>query len=204
MKNSLFFVLIIILAISSVFIVSCDKKEPKNTDDQLVSLMDENKRIEAITFDKAKKLGPDVLVKLNVQQVIAKYNIKLTVGKTFDQFYIPVSEKFVDSEISDSIFEILVKNGKSYKLDQNDCDDFALAGMFVARREYYYTKKETRPVSILFGEFHYITRANDPHAINCFIYKKNNELLLGFFEPQLGRIISLTESEISSCIYWRF
>lgn len=183
-----------------ISLFGCSKQE----EDPLIKSFNEAKKYETGLVAKAIKLGPDVLTRLDIQKVFAQNNVKLTIGKLFDEFYIPVSSKFVFNNISSEVFNFLIKHGQPYKSIQNDCDDFSLAAMVIARKEYFNKFLDNRPVSILFGEFHYITNTGGPHAINCFITGDKNQLTLGFFEPQNGQIINLTQEEIASCTFWRF
>ena len=55
--------------------------------------------------------------------------------------------------------------------------------------------------SMAFGEFWFNSDSIGSHAINAFLYKDTatGPVLVGFFEPQNGQILTLTKNEIHSC-----
>lgn len=89
---------------------------------------------------------------------------------------------------------------KTYKLESFDCDNYSLGGQDVAS-----VINATGKHQLAIGVFYYVKDDSARgHAINIFLYKDGNEVKSGFFEPQTGKVIRLSEREIESCSHWRF
>ena len=182
----------------------CKKQDPKKDSvDELSQLFDASKANEQILTSEAAKLGPDVWTKLQLRQIIVSNGIPSAPGRVFDDFYVPCDSSFVFSRVSNAAFNFFVKDGVNYRSNTFDCDDFSIAAMVLAKREYLFLNKDNRPVNLTFGEFAYFVNG-DPkrvHEVNLFITKDRE---VKFFEPQLQKIVQLSLEEKASCIYWRF
>lgn len=88
--------------------------------------------------------------------------------------------------------------------ESNDCDDFARFAAFFAQYLHHNTTRKLANTGLCFGEFWYVTTAGTGHAINVFLYRENEKVKLGFFEPQTGAVVNLTKQEIESCSFYRF
>jgi hypothetical protein len=88
---------------------------------------------------------------------------------------------------------------KTYKIEAFDCENFSLNAQNIAS-----LLGATGQYQLAIGEFYFIQDLNNrAHAVNFFLYKEQNDIKIGFIEPQTGQIINLSEKEISSCLYWR-
>jgi len=97
-----------------------------------------------------------------------------------------------------------------YKIDLNDCDDYArLYSVFL--RNWYINKVKKEKgffnlpaYNIPVGEVLYIVDKKSPndfttgHAVNIVVYTDNNELKYFFIEPQTGDEKKLSEDELKS------
>lgn len=105
---------------------------------------------------------------------------------------------FTDFAISlDSLLKFF--KTKQWTEENNDCDDFARAGAFLAQTLHSRHKLNT---GLAVGEF-YFSYQGVAHAINFAIIKENNELKVVFIEPQTGEQLFLDEMEKATCFYWR-
>lgn len=190
-----------IYALLFIIMISGCSKTPTDEDRLLIENAKKQEAEKArLEFEKTK-LGTDVMSPLDIYKILATNNINLTIGRYFDTFYLPVTKDFVFHNVAGATFNFFDVTGLPYRQGINDCDDYTLAGVVLARRAYYEIYRDFRPVSILFGEFHYIRRDGVNHAINCFITPQRTLL---FFEPQSNSLVSLTKEEIMSCTFWRF
>lgn len=182
----------------------CKKQDPKKDGvDELSQLFDASKANEQALNSEAIKLGPDVWTKLQLRQIIVSNGIPSAPGKVFDDFYVPCESSFVFSKVSNAAFNFFVKDGVNYRNNTFDCDDFSIAAMVLAKREYLFLNKDSRPVNLSFGEFAYFIDGDSEkvHEVNLFITKDKQ---VRFFEPQTQKIIELSLKEKASCIFWRF
>jgi hypothetical protein len=189
---------LIIPLVLAFCLFGCGKKEEE---DPLMKAYNDAKKAEAELVAQASKLGADVLIKLDIQQIMARNGVAPLKLHLFDKFYVPVSDKFVFDIVAPATFRFLTKDGIPYKPEQNDCNTFSIGAQVIASREFYFTKQDKRNVQILFGEFHYVKEDGTSHSINVFI---KPDKTLGFFEPQSSKIVFLSKEEISSCSFVRF
>lgn len=187
-----------------LFGFACNKQAPSSSSDEIdkiVQQFNQYKFNQTNSLAKATQLGEDVFTELGILKVMAANNIPLNKGKLFDEFYIGCPRTFVFNDINNALFDFTKRSGIFYEPEASDCDNWTLMSMVCAQREYFFKRKDKRPVSILFGEFHYKKDFGGYHAINIFI-TPNQEV--GFFEPQDNKIVSLSKNEIASCLFWRF
>lgn len=199
--RGLLFLWFVLAALLLLTPFGCGKK--KDDLDRLEETVNKIHAAQDANLTEAAKLGPDVLGYLTLQQVLVENRVPLNKIFFFDRLFVTVDEKFVFNEISPAVFG-LWKSGQIYRAEQNDCDDDALMAMVAARRTYFESRKEKRPVALLFGEFHYTRIPGGPHAINCFISRQDGKFKLGFFEPQQWKMVQLTPEEVASCTFCRF
>lgn len=131
-----------------------------------------------------------------------------------DETYLLPSFPWVESTFSEAWLQTMQVLGISqYQADANDCDDFARMCAGYAQLLNNRTIQESRqpgkgPVKpaagLAFGEF-WFTPAQGPHAVNAFFHTlhQGGTLEIGFMEPQNGRILRPSKTEIQSCMLFR-
>lgn len=93
-----------------------------------------------------------------------------------------------------------------YRVDSNDCDDYARLCAGYAQLLNNRTLREYggSEASLAFGEFWYASATLGSHAINAFLYRDDaKRIQFGFFEPQTGEILALSPAEVGSCYLLR-
>lgn len=113
------------------------------------------------------------------------------------QYSLP-SFDWVANEFADSLRENLNATSSWYYIkERNDCNQFALQAWSLARLAH--VNSTSNKSGLAFGMFIY-TQENKAthHALNVFLHRNNNnEIKLGFFEPQTQKIAHLTDMEIA-------
>jgi hypothetical protein len=122
-----------------------------------------------------------------------------------DAKYSLPTRDYISGPFSDSLRSFLFQlNSNQWKTDQNDCDDFSIAALFLMSFLHHNTVNKVTSTGIAFGEFHYIRDIGGAHAINVAIVRESDKLKLVFYEPQTYSIVDLSKQEIESCVFWRF
>lgn len=88
--------------------------------------------------------------------------------------------------------------------EENDCDDFSRFAAFFAQYLHHNTKNKIEKTSLAFGEIWYVRDAGDDHRINIFLYRENEVMKVGFFEPQTCKIVTLSDYEKQNCKFYQF
>lgn len=140
------------------------------------------------------------------------WNIMSSVGAgntanfiTRDTIYSLPSIEYITNQFSQNLKGFFFSlNSQGWKEQENDCDDFALGACFLMNFLHHNTVDKIRNTGIAFGEFYYIREQGGGHAINVAIVKDNLEVKVVFYEPQTYSIVTLTQKEIESCVFWRF
>jgi len=129
--------------------------------------------------------------------------VSVFVSLTADKCYNLSSMKWLRDVESEKFYDFLNYSGMlRYKLEINDCDDFARAFTFFCKREYRLSNRNIR-CSIAVGEFYYITEKNKNHAVNfVIVLNSNRDKELLFYDPQLMKFVDLTVKERSSCYFY--
>ncbi len=143
-----------------------------------------------------------VITSKEIRELMDKNNIFCEVTQIADKEYSLPDRNWILTEFSiawNSLQKFL--NIKDWRAETNDCDDFARGAAFLAQVLHARHKFET---GLAIGEFYFNSDVmKGPHAINFFIYKENEELKLGFYEPQTYLECQLTDMERAKCFYWR-
>lgn len=116
-----------------------------------------------------------------------------------DSIYAPWTSDFIEGEFSQALGPFMRETVGPYVAEEADCDDFADAAAFYARLTHRRSPDRPLRTAVLFGEFYYRQRSGIKHAINPYLTLVENRWMLGFYEPQLLRTISLSPDEIRSC-----
>lgn len=82
---------------------------------------------------------------------------------------------------------------------KNDCDNWARAYAQLAQ-DCHSISTGSDAEALAVGEMFYTKRTGEGHAIICAFTDEGRK----FIEPQNGRVIELTESELISCSFARF
>jgi hypothetical protein len=114
-----------------------------------------------------------------------------------DQKYYLVSDQWMRDEFAGTLKKKL--EGYRYKQESFDCDNYTLAAVHLASEI-----GRNKGYQLAIGEFYYLQeKTNRYHVINFYLYEKDNKVNVGFFDPQNGVVITLTQKEIDSCFHWR-
>lgn len=127
-------------------------------------------------------------------------------GNVADEAYMLPALDWVTGEFSDAWLAFRASLG-TWSEDDNDCDDFARGCAFFAQLLHHNTPQHELKTALAFGEFWYDRDIGGGHAINVFLYRDATSdvgVQIGFFEPQTGEAITLSQKELESCIAWRF
>ena len=119
------------------------------------------------------------------------------------------SEEWISGTFSKSWLTYNFSRGlEGYQPEKNDCEDFARrCASYACDLHAGNTGQQT---GLAFGEFYFTRDDGGGHAINCAVVADERAAELHsadhsaapkllFFEPQDGKVISLTETERSSC-----
>lgn len=143
-----------------------------------------------------------VITSKQIRELMDKNNIFCEITQIADKEYSLPDKNWILTEFSiswNSLQKFL--EIKEWNDETNDCDDFARGAAFLAQTLHSRHKLKT---GLAFGEFYFHSDVvKGPHAINFFFYKENEELKLGFYEPQTYLECQLTEIERAKCFYWR-
>ena len=122
-----------------------------------------------------------------------------------DRNYAVPSKNWVAGAFSDSFFSFKQQLASSnWTAEENDCDDFARFSAFFAQYLHHNTPNKLKNTALSFGEFLYETKELQGHAINIFLYREQEKVKIGFYEPQTCKIVILTKEEIESCYFIKF
>ena len=118
-----------------------------------------------------------------------------------DAAYAEVSSQWLRSYYED-FREVLFREGVTGYDNRFDCDDFGLMYIGLANMRYYRAAwhSDSAAQSLALGEFWYITAAGQSHAV-VVAFTERGRL---FIEPQTGRELSLTPSEVVSAYLVKF
>lgn len=121
-----------------------------------------------------------------------------------DSSYALPSKSWIENEFSNA-FKIFKNElqASNWSTSSNDCDDFARFAAFFAQYLHHNTQNKLQQTALAFGEFMYVKDPSSPHAINVFLYRENNAVNIGFYEPQINAIVSLSQKEIKSAFFLR-
>ena len=114
-----------------------------------------------------------------------------------DESYAIPTVEWIVGPFSEELFKVNRKNGL-YKLESNDCEDFAARARALAN-ELNNRTTNCGLRGIAFGEFHYKKDTGGRHAINFAICKDGDKYRFVFYEPQDRKIVELSETEYKSC-----
>lgn len=123
-----------------------------------------------------------------------------------EAYYLP-SYRWVTDTFSPAWMEAVRLLGvKDWRVDTNDCDDFArfCAGYAQLLNNKTVADQAMPSAALAFGEFWYAPENGGGHAINVFFFGDAAGVIgLAFFEPQTGQVVMLTEHEKRSCTFLR-
>ena len=130
-----------------------------------------------------------------VDNSIAQHSILL-----IDEEYRFPSQEWVIGPFSQSLYSLQKFLGiETWTNDKNDCDDFARGAAFLAQVLNSKTIiNNPYQAGLAFGEFYYNDSLLGPHAINVFVYIKDGDVRVSFYEPQTRSIKYLSHKEVNS------
>jgi hypothetical protein len=137
-----------------------------------------------------------------IRHTLLNQNINPNKFVVSDVEYNLPSKEWVLNEFSKSLSSCLNFLGAdTYKLENNDCDDFARLAACLAQILHHRTSPEIK-TGLAIGEFWYRFDTGGGHAINFIIYLDTTPKIM-FYEPQTQKEVFLSETEKQSCSFWR-
>jgi hypothetical protein len=123
-----------------------------------------------------------------------------------DKYYSIPTEKWIEQDFSKSFKKFLGSiNSSKYVLEENDCDKFTLLAFTYVHILHHNTLNKIDQTGISFGEFWYYSEIfKSYHAVNVIIVKRGGINKVIYFDAETQKIITLTDSEKLTCLYWRF
>ncbi len=146
-----------------------------------------------------------------IEQVMMDINVGSMNYEVSDGVYSLPDRNFIGTDFSVALKSFFSQMGDSdYTSGENNCNVFSLGSSYFMKHLHHNTKtNKLDNTGIAFGEFYYIKEGADGggHAINVSIVNdKNitNKFIVLFYEPQTCSIVQLTQTEIESCVFYRF
>jgi hypothetical protein len=133
-------------------------------------------------------------------------NITPFMGKVLaDSVYSLPTREWISTTYSTSLDKFFFSLGNlKWAEDSHDCDNFAVGGLFWAQQLHASMYAKTGKSGLAVGEFWYTRDDLVNHAINIFIIFEDNQYKLVFYDPQLFKIVQLSDVEQFNALYYRF
>lgn len=121
-----------------------------------------------------------------------------------DADYAVPTERWLVGSFYRNLREWFAQEGIEKWTPDNDCDDFAARyRVFASICHARSGRKKEQGIAV--GEiFYQIDNGGGGHAINCAVIYENEKPRIICIEPQNGRRVELSPSELSSCWFVRF
>lgn len=156
-----------------------------------------------ISCDRAPNTPQFKLVETTRDSVKAKLDENFIINDcgrvTHQSFFYPTKD-WVEKRFVPYWFEYRKRNKLVYDVDATNCESFAFQAHFASQ--------ELEGKNITFGVFFYVPDENDKrnigHAVNILLINIGDKIEIHFFEPQTGKFIDLSFTEITSCDFYYF
>lgn len=120
-----------------------------------------------------------------------------------DKFYECTTEDYIKNDYSVLFNKFLFDFKQSqYSASNNDCDKFSLSNLFFSNNLYSNAKHKSNH-SLAVGEFGYTRWDGINHDICFYLVKDGGNISIFFYDPEIKKIVTLTDTELKSCFYWR-
>lgn len=138
---------------------------------------------------------PEVISGFQIETVLREHGVEPFNQIILDSRYVMTTADYIKGQFTDDMKHNLFVLGRSaYKPQANDCDDFAIEAWALARRA-----NPADDSALAFGWLSYeVGGSGDRHLINFWIGKGEKGWTLNFYEPQIGRMVLLTDDEKTS------
>ena len=142
-----------------------------------------------------------------LERILTMSGVDSNVIHTVDHTYTIPEIKWWDKFLPD-FDNLMINFGYRYTPEIEDCDDFSRLFATATQHTFRLQYKQVRE-AVLVGEFHYKSESQDPHkkgphVINVVGAWENGMPGLKFVEPQSGKFVTLSRSEMASCYFLRF
>lgn len=131
-------------------------------------------------------------------------NITATSIAIPDAKYVMPTVGWIEREFSHGLFGFQHALGiATFENEAGDCDDFSQAAAFYAKWLNRVSPNRNTEAGLAVGELYYIKDSGGGHAINFIVTLIGDRIQIVFYEPQLRRIVSLSEAERGRVMFWK-
>jgi len=140
------------------------------------------------------------LSKPNLQAFLFAQGIPLESLSIPVDYYSLWTDGFIMGPFSNAFMESEDSLDRTYTSGENQCTTFANRCKAFADETFLHDPNAPKDTAIAFAEFRYIKTNGDGHSINAAVTRYDEELKLRFYDPQLCIYVTLSRSEVSSCV----
>ncbi len=123
-----------------------------------------------------------------------------------DGKYLIPTLRWIENDFSKGLWQFQNEMGIStWSAESNDCDKFAIAASFYAKWLNHSSPNRNIAAGLAIGELYYLKGGvnGQGHAINFIVTLVGDSLQIVFYEPQLRRVVSLSETERGRVMFWK-